>query len=74
MLSDFLSLIDSNFIICGDINVHADVECCDRSILITFFNVATWLKVVTGPTHVLGHTLETLIYLLMTPILFRMLA
>ena len=30
-LSGFLSSIGSNFIICGDINVHLDVECGERS-------------------------------------------
>ena len=30
-LSGFLSSIGSNFIICGDINVHLDVKCGDRS-------------------------------------------
>ena len=40
-LSGFLSSIGSNFIICGDINVHLDVECSDRSIgLTTSFSAA----------------------------------
>ena len=30
-LSGFLSLTGSSFIICGDINVHLDIECGDRS-------------------------------------------
>ena len=30
-VSGFLSSTGSSFIICGDINVHLDIECGDRS-------------------------------------------
>ena len=39
-LFGILSLIGSNFIICGDINVHLDVECGDRSRFNDIFTAA----------------------------------
>ena len=46
----FLSSIGSNFIICGDMNVHPDVECGDRS---RFNDILQ--------CSILGHTLDVLI-------------
>ena len=43
-LSGFLSSIGFNFIICGDINVHLDVECGGRSRFNNTSSVAVWFK------------------------------
>ena len=55
-LSGFLSLIGSHFIICGDINVHLDVECGDRSRFNDILQCCGLVQSVCGPTHLLGHT------------------
>ena len=52
-LSGFLSSTGSSFIICGDINVHLDVECGDRSrfndILVLWFgSKCLWPDSFTG--------------------------
>ena len=60
-LSGFLSSIGSNFIICGDINVHLDVECGDRSRFNDILQCCSLSQCVSGPTHILGHTLDVLI-------------
>ena len=60
-LSDFLSSIGSNFIICGDINVHLDVEYGDRSRFNNILQCCSLSQCVSGPTHILGHTLDVLI-------------
>ena len=60
-LSGFLSSIGSNFIICGDINVHLDVECGDRSRFNNILQCCSLTQCVSGPTHILGHTLDVLI-------------
>ena len=63
-LSGFLSSIGSNFIICGDINVHLDVECGDRSRFNDILQCCSLSQCVSGrPTHILGHTLDVLISL-----------
>ena len=61
-LSGFLSSIGSNFIICGDINVHLDVECGDRSRFNDILQCCSLSQCVSGPTHILGPTLDVLIY------------
>ena len=60
-LSGFLSSIGSNFIICGDINAHLDVECGDRSRFNDILQCWSLIQGVSGPTHILGHTLDVLI-------------
>ena len=60
-LSGFLSSIGSNFIICGDINVHLDVECGDRSRFYDILQCCSLIQCVNSPTHILGHTLDVLI-------------
>ena len=60
-LSGFLSSIGSNLIICGDINVHLDVECGDRSMFYDILQCCSLIQCVNGPTHILGHTLDVLI-------------
>ena len=60
-LSGFLSSTRSRFIICGDINVHLDVECCDRSRFSNILQCCGLVQSVNGPTHLLGHTLDVLI-------------
>ena len=60
-LSCFLSSIGSNFIICDDINVHLDVECGDRSRFNNILQCCTLIQGVSGPTHILGHTLDIFI-------------
>ena len=60
-LSGFLSLIGSNFIICDDINVHLDVECGNRSRFNDILQCCSLSQCVSGPTHILGHTLDILI-------------
>ena len=60
-LSGFLSSISSKFIICGDINVHLDVECGDRSRFNDILQCCSLIQGVSGPTHILGHTLDILI-------------
>ena len=60
-LSGFLSSIGSNFIICADINVHLDVECGDRSRFNDILQCCSFIQCVSGPTHILGHTLDVLI-------------
>ena len=60
-LSGFLSSIGSNFIICGDINVHLDVEYGDRSRFNDILQCCSLSQCVSGPTHILGHTLDVLI-------------
>ena len=62
-LSGFLSSIGSNFIICGNINVHLDVECGDRSRFNDNLQCCSLRQSVSGPTHILGHTLDVLISL-----------
>ena len=57
----FLSSTGSNFIICGDINVHLDVECSDRSRFNDILQCCSLSQCVSGPTHILGHTLDVLI-------------
>ena len=59
--SGFLSSIGSNFIICGDINVHLDVECGNRSRFNDILQCCSVSQCVSGPTHILGHTLDILI-------------
>ena len=71
-LSGFLSSIGSNFIICGDINVHLDVECGDRSRFNNILQCCSLSQCVSGSTHILGHTPEVLISLV-TVILSAML-
>ena len=61
VLSGFLSLTGSRFIICGDINVHLDVECGDRSRFNDILQCCDLVQSVSGPTHLLGHTLDVLI-------------
>ena len=60
-LSGFLSSIGSNFIICGDINVHLDVECGNRSRFNDILQCCSLSQCVSGLTHILGHTLDVLI-------------
>ena len=60
-LSGFLSSTGSRFIICGDINVHLDVECGDRSRFNHILQCCGLVQSVSGPTHLLGHTLDVLI-------------
>ena len=60
-LSGFLSLTGSKFIICCDINVHLDVECGDRSRFNNILQCCGLVQSVSGPTHILGHTLDILI-------------
>ena len=60
-LSGFLPSIGSNFIICGDMNVHLDVECGDRSRFNDILQCCSLSQCVSGPTHILGHTLDILI-------------
>ena len=60
-LSGFLSSIGSNFIICGDINVHLDVECGEKSRFNDILQCCSWVQGVSGPIHILGHTLDILI-------------
>ena len=60
-LSGFLSSIGSHFIISGDINVHLDVECGDRSQFNDILQCCSLSQCVSGPTHILGHTLDVLI-------------
>ena len=57
-LSGFLSSIGSNVIICGDINVHLDVECGDRSRFNDILQCCGLIQGVSAPTHILGHTLD----------------
>ena len=51
----------SRFILCGDINVHLDVECGDRSRFNNILQCCGLVQSVCGPTHLLGHTLDVLI-------------
>ena len=60
-LSGFLSSTGSKFIICSDINVHLDVECGDRSRFNDILQCCSLVQSVSGPTHILGHTLDVLI-------------
>ena len=60
-LSGFLSLTSSKFIICTDINVHLDVECGDRFRFNDILQFCGLVQSVSGPTHILGHTLDVLI-------------
>ena len=60
-ISGFLSSVSSNFIICGDINIHLDVECSDRSRLNDILQCYSLIQCVNGLTHMLGHTLDVLI-------------
>ena len=60
-LSSFLSSTGSSFIICGDINVHLDIECGDRSRFNDILQCCGLVQSVSGPTHLLGHTLDVLI-------------
>ena len=60
-LSGFLSSTGSSFIICGDINVHLDIECGDRSRFNDILQCCGLVQSVSGPTHLLGHTLDVLI-------------
>ena len=60
-LSGFLSPIGSNFIICGDITVHLDVDCDDRSRFNDILQCCSLVQSVSVPTHILGHTLDILI-------------
>ena len=62
-LSGFLSSTGSSFIIFGDINIHLDVECGDRSRFNNFLQCCGLVQSVSGPTHLLGHTLDVLISL-----------
>ena len=62
VLSGFLSSTGSKFITCGDINVHLDVECGDRSRFNDILQCCGLVSVsVSCPTHILGHTLDILI-------------
>ena len=60
-LSGFLSSTGSSFIICGDINIHLDIECGDRSRFNDILQCCGLVQSVRGPTHLLGHTLDVLI-------------
>ena len=60
-LSGFLSSPGSKLIICGDISVHLDVECGDRSRFNDILQCCGLVQSVSGPTHILGHTLDVLI-------------
>ena len=57
----FLASIGSNFIICSDLNVHLDVECGNRSRFNDILQCCSLTPCVSGPTHILGHTLDVLI-------------
>ena len=61
VLSGFLSSTGSRFIICGNINVHLDVECGDWSRFNDILQCCGLVQSVCGPTHLLGHTLDVLI-------------
>ena len=60
-LSGFLSSIGSNVLICGDINVHLDVESGDRSRFNDILQCCSLSQCVSGTTHILGHTVNILI-------------
>ena len=60
-LSRYLSSIGSNFIICGNINVHLDDECGDRSRFHDILQCCSLVQGVSGPTHIFSHTLDILI-------------
>ena len=60
-LSGFLSSIGSNFIICADISIHLNVECGNRSRFNDILQCSSLVQGVSGPTHILDHTLEGLI-------------
>ena len=60
-LAGFLSSVGSSFIICGDINIHLDVECGDRSRFNDILQCCSLIQCVNGQTHVLGHTMDVLI-------------
>ena len=60
-LSGFLSSFGYNFIIYGDINIHLDVECDDRSSFNDILECCSLIQCVNGPTHILGYTLDVLI-------------
>ena len=57
----FCHQLVTNFIICGDINVHLDVECGDRSMFNDILWCCSLVQKVGGLTHILGHTLDVLI-------------
>ena len=60
-LFGFLSSTGCRFIICGDMNVHLDVECDDRSRFNDILQCCGLVQSVSGPTHLLGHTLDVFI-------------
>ena len=53
-----MSSIGSNFIIYGDLNVNFDVQCCDRSRFKDILQCRNMVQGFTGPTYILGHTLD----------------
>ena len=60
-LSGFLSSFGSNFIICGDINVHLDVDCGDRSRFNDILQCCSLIQCVSCLTHILSRTRDVLI-------------
>ena len=49
-LSGFLSSTGSSFIICGNINVHLDIECGDRLRFNNILQCCGFVQSVSGPT------------------------
>ena len=62
MLSGFQSSFDFNLINCGDINVHVDVECFDKSRFNDILQCCNMVQGCTGHTHILGQTKDVLIF------------
>ena len=54
----FLSSVDCNYFICGDLNIHVDVSCTDSYKLESLLDSCNLTQSVNNTTHLLGHILD----------------
>ena len=57
----FLSSLTSSFIICGDFNVHVDLDCIDQKKILDLLDSSNLVQSVNKPTHLHGHILELIL-------------
>ena len=51
----FLSSVDCNYFICGDLNIHVDVPCTDSYKLESLLESCNLTQLVNNTTHLHGH-------------------
>ena len=57
----FLSFVDCNYFICGDINIHVDVPCTDSHNLKALLESCNLTQSGNNTTHLHGHILDLIL-------------